>query len=111
MALIRADPSSNVGASLANAFLMDLKAAKLLVPDLNVEQFNVVDKSKLDREKARVKIKSETKYQEGMEKLICVGIDEKVDRDTLMHTEVQDEDGTVKLRKDRGAEHHLTFRN
>ncbi|KAK6178315.1 hypothetical protein SNE40_013114 [Patella caerulea] len=110
MELIRADLSSNVGASLANAFLMDLKAANLLVPDLNVEQI-IVDKSKLDREKARVKLKSETKYQEGMEKLICVGIDGKVDRDTLMYTEVQDEDGTVKLRKDRGAEHHLTFTN
>ena len=56
MELIRGDVSSTLGACLANAFLLDLKAMDLLKPDLDVKQI-IVDKSKMDREKARIIVK------------------------------------------------------
>ena len=54
MELIRGDISSNQGASLANALLLDLKAMKLLDSSVDVKQI-IIDKSKLDREKERVR--------------------------------------------------------
>ncbi|XP_047128271.2 uncharacterized protein LOC124808992 [Hydra vulgaris] len=52
--LIRADVSSRIGASLGNAFLLDLQATGLLVPNLNLNTV-FIDKSKIDRQKTRVK--------------------------------------------------------
>ena len=57
MELIRGDVSSNLGASLANALMLDLKSMNLLQPNVDVKQI-MVDKSKLDREKNRVRVKS-----------------------------------------------------
>ena len=51
MELIRGDVSSNLGACLANAFLLDLKHMGLLHPKLNLNDI-ILDKSKIDREKA-----------------------------------------------------------
>ena len=50
MELIRGDISSNLGANLGNAFLLDLQAMNLLKPDLDLKQI-FLDKSKIDREK------------------------------------------------------------
>lgn len=87
MELIRGDVSSNLGASLANAFLLDLQAMDLLKPGLDVKQI-IVDKSKIDREKDRMKVKSDEKHNDGLEKLICIGVDGKVDKTrTLCCTE------------------------
>jgi hypothetical protein len=44
MELIRSDVSSNVGASLANAVLLDLQAMDLLKPGLDTQQI-IIDKS------------------------------------------------------------------
>ena len=97
MELIRGNVSSNLGASLANALLLDLQAVDLLRPGVDVK-----DKSKIDKEKSRMKVKSDKKHKEDPEKLIaCIGDDGKIDMDTLMYREVMDENGETKLRKER----------
>jgi hypothetical protein len=73
----------------------------LLKPGLDVKQI-IVDKSKMDREKARMKVKSDEKHTHGLEKLFCIGIDEKVDKNTLLYREVKDENGDAKLKKEKG---------
>ena len=100
--------SSDPGASLANALLLDLQAMDLLRPGFDVKDV-VLDKSKLDREKGRMKVKSDEKHKEDQEKLICIGVDGKIDKDTLMYREVMDENGETKLKKGKGEEHHLNF--
>lgn len=108
MELMRGDVSSRLGASLANALLLDLQSMDLLKPGLDVKDI-LTDKSKIDREKGRIKFKSHEKYSEGLEKLICIGVDGKVDKETLVYREVKDENGEIKLKKGREQEHHLTF--
>ena len=108
MELVRSDVSSNIGASLANAFLLDLRAMDLLKPGLDISTI-IVDKSKIDREKNRVKVKTDQRHKENTEKLLCIGVDGKVDRETLLYSEVNDEEGVMKLKKGKGPEHHLTF--
>ena len=56
MELIRGDVSSRFGASLANAFLLDLQAMNFLKPGLDVGQI-ILDKCKIDREKNRMRQK------------------------------------------------------
>lgn len=92
MELIRGDVSSNLGACLANAFLLDLKHMGLLHPKLNLKDI-ILDKSKIDREKARIKLSSHVKHVHQNENLVCVGIDCRVDKDTLQYKEVVDENG------------------
>ena len=108
MELIRGDDSSSLGASLANAPLLDLQAMDLLKPGFDVEQI-IVDKLKMDREKERMKVQSNEKHKERLEKLICIGVDGKIDKETLVYQEVKDENGEMKLKKGREQEHHLTF--
>jgi hypothetical protein len=108
MELIRGDVSSRLGASLANAFLLDLQAMNVLKPGLDVGQI-ILDKCKIDREKNRMKYKSDKKQSESVGPLLCIGVDSKIDRHTLMHIEVTSEDGQIKLKKGKGSEHHLTF--
>ena len=100
MELVRSDVSSNIGASLANAFLLDLRAKGLLKPGLDINTI-IVDKSKIDREKNRVKVKTDQRHKENTEKLLCIGVDGKVDRETLLYSEVNDEEGFMKLKKER----------
>ena len=63
MELIRGNVSSNLGASLANALLLDLQAMDLLRPGVDVKGV-ALDKSKIDREKSRMKVKSDEKHKE-----------------------------------------------
>ena len=67
MELIRGDLSSNLGASLANALLLDLDAADLLKHPVSSI---LLDKSKIDREKARVKNKNVQTPQEFLKLVI-----------------------------------------
>ena len=43
-----------------------------------------------------------------IKKIVCIGVDGKIDKDTLMYREVMDENGETKLKKRKGEEHHLT---
>ena len=56
-----------------------------------------------------MKDKSDKKQDESMGPLLCIRVDSKIDRDTLMYIEVTSEDGDIKLKKGKGSEHHLTF--
>ena len=58
MELIRGNVSSNLGASLANALLLDLQAMDLLRHGVDVKDV-ALDKSEIDREKGRMKVKSD----------------------------------------------------
>ena len=69
----------------------------------------VLDKSKIDREKSRMKLESDEKHKEDQEKLVCIGVNGKIDKDTLMYRDVMDENGETKLKKGTLKEHHLTF--
>ena len=79
----------------------------LLRPGVDVKDV-ALHKSKIDREKSRMKVKSDEKHKEDQEKLSCIGVDGKIDTDTLMYREIMDENGE-KLKKGKGEEHHLTF--
>ena len=50
----------------------------LLRPRVDVKDV-VLDKSKIDREKSRMKVKSDEKHKEDQEKLVCIGFDGKTD--------------------------------
>ena len=85
MALIRGNVSSNLGVSLANAtVLLDLQAMDLIRPGVDVKDV-VLDKSKIDREKSRMKVNSDEKHKEDQVKLVCIRVDGKIDKDTLMY--------------------------
>ena len=56
-----------------------------------------------------MKVKSDEKHKEDQEKLLCIEVDGKIDKDTLMYREVKDENGETKLKKGKGEEHHLLF--
>jgi hypothetical protein len=102
MELIRGHVSSNLGAALANAFLQDLEVMNLLKTGIDAKHL-LVDKSKIDREKARMKLKSEGKHREGrLNQLVCIGVDTKVDKETLLFMEVEDENRESKLKKENG---------
>ena len=108
MELIRANVSSNLVPSLANALLFDLQDMDLLRPGVDVKDV-VLDESKIDREKSRMKVKKDEKHKEDQEKLFSIGVDGKIDKDTCMYREVMDENGGNKFKKGKGEEHHLTF--
>ena len=91
-----------------HALLLDLQAMDLLWRSVDVKDV-VLDKSKIDREKSRMKLKSDEKHKEDQEKLVCIGVDGKIDTDTLMYREVMDDNGETKLKTGKGEEHHLTF--
>ena len=68
-----------------------------------------MDKSKLDRAKAKIKVIGEKLQSEGKSKLICIGVDSKIDENTLTFVEVTTDDGATALKKTKEPEHHLTF--
>jgi len=107
MELIRGDVSSNLGACLANAFLLDLQDMGFLNPSIPLKDI-ILDKSKIDREKARVKVASHQKHVKDHDNLICIGVDCRVDKDTLIYNEIE-ENGVKKIKKSKGPERHLTF--
>ena len=77
--LIRRDISSNLGASLANALLLDLKAMGLLIPNININNI-ILDKYKVDWAKIKLKTTDQQKHDQYMKNLICIGVDGRMDR-------------------------------
>ena len=62
-----------------------------------------LDKSKIDREKARIKLSSHVKHVQEHEGLVCVGVDCRVDKDTLQY-KVVEENGGKHVVKTKGPE-------
>jgi hypothetical protein len=106
MELVRGECSSTLGAALGNALLHDIR--HLLRPEVDVSSI-MMDKCKLDRAKAKVRVISEGIASHEKTKLICVGIDGKVDDNTLTYSETTTPDQEVILKKCVTREHHLTF--
>ena len=40
--------------------------------------------------------------------LVCTGVDGKLDSNTFMYCEVNDEEGNIRLKIETGKEHHMT---
>ena len=79
MELVRGDVSSRLGASLGNALMLDLHAMGLFKSSANLKQI-FMDKSKIDREKARVKNKNDELHEDRVENVTCIRIDGKVSK-------------------------------
>ena len=73
MEIIGCDISLNLGSWLANAFLLDLQDIGFLNPSIPLKDISQ-DKSKIDREKARVKISFHQKHVENYDTIICNGV-------------------------------------
>ena len=84
--LVRKDISSNLGASLANALLLNLKAMGLLIPNIDINDIIIV-KCKVDWAKTIVKTTAQQKHDQSMENLICIAVDGRIDKDTLLYKE------------------------
>lgn len=104
--LVRGECSSNLGAALANALLHDIK--HLLKPEIDIN-FLMIDKCKLDRAKAQVKVLCDDAKLCENGQFTCIGVDGKVDKKTLTHKEMQLSNGEPIIKKCVEAEHHLTF--
>ena len=72
--LVKGNISSNLGASLAKALLLDLKSMGLLIPNININNI-ILDECKVDRAKTKVKTTAQQKHDQSMENLICIGVD------------------------------------
>jgi hypothetical protein len=106
MELVRGECSSNLGAALGNALLHDIK--HLLRPEVDISHI-LIDKCKLDRAKAKVRVISDGVESEAKTQLVCIGVDGKVDGKTLTYKETDTPEGETVFRKCVAAEHHLTF--
>lgn len=106
MELVRGECSSTLGAALGNALLQDIK--HLLRPEVDANNL-MMDKCKLDRAKAKVKLISEDVVTQDKTNIVCIGIDGKVDLNTLTYVEVKISESETVLKKCVSKEHHLTF--
>lgn len=105
MELVRAECSSRLGAALGNALMHDLQ--HFFKPEINLSKI-ILDKCKLDRAKSNVKVICED-IEKQRSKFCCIGVDGKIDSDTLTFKESMSPEGEVILKKCIEAEHHLTF--
>ena len=87
-----------------NALLLDLKAMGLLIPSININDI-IIDKCKFDRAKAKMKTIAQQKHDQSMENLICIAVDGRMDKDTLLYKEILEENGqkTMKKLRDQNA--------
>ena len=98
MELIRGDILSNLEARLANAFLLDLKDMGFLNPSTPLKDI-ILDKFKIYREKATVKVSSHQKHVQDNDNLIHTGVDSRVDKDMLLYKEITEENSDEKILK------------
>ena len=89
MELIRGDLSS-LGAALENALLCDIK--HLFQPHVDINEI-LIDHLKIDRAKSKVQVISEVRQLEGKTQAICVGVDSKVDENTLYYKAAENDMG------------------
>nr|XP_047134034.1 uncharacterized protein LOC124812067 [Hydra vulgaris] len=99
--------TQQVGATVAlltNAPLLDYGIIKY--GDLN----QVVDRSKIEREKKKVKSIYGNQHDNNLRNLVCLGVDGKDDKNVLQFKDVV-ENGETRLSRVTEKEHHLTFTN
>ena len=76
MKQIRGDVSSSMGAALGNALLHDIR--HLLRPEVDLNRI-LIDKSKIERAKSKVKNFSGILHLEEKAKAVCIGVDSRID--------------------------------
>ena len=59
----------------------------LLIPSININDI-IIDKCKVDRAKTTVKTTTQQKPDQNMGDLICVAVDGRMDKDTLLYKEI-----------------------
>ena len=79
-------------------------AIDLLILNINIKNI-ILDKCKVDRAKTKVKTTAQQKHDQSMENLICIGVDGRMDKDTLLYKEIVLEN----WKKTKGPEHHFIF--
>ena len=94
--LVRGNCSSTLGAALANALFYDIK--HLLGNDVKIEEI-LLDKCKLDRANANVRVVCDEKVKEEKRNLVCIGVDGKVDSNTRTYTTVHASDCSMILKQ------------
>ena len=93
-------------AAFGNALLLDTKHFFQRHVDINEI---LIDKSKTDIAKSKVKVISEVRQPEGKTQAICVGVDSKIDEKTLDCKATEDDIRNNILKKVTGSQHHLTI--
>nr|XP_047136096.1 uncharacterized protein LOC124813286 isoform X2 [Hydra vulgaris] len=102
MEAVRYDVSSRAAAALANALLLDFGIIKYA--DLN----QVVDRSKIEREKKKVMSRYGNQHDNKLSNLVCLGVDGKDGKNVLQFKNVI-ENGETRLPRVTEKEHHLIF--
>ena len=92
MELIRGNQSSFLGAALENALLLDIKHFFQFHVDINEI---LIDKSKIDIAKSKIKVISGVRQLIGKTQAICVGVDSKI----MDYNATEDEIGNNILKK------------
>ena len=80
----------------------------LLIPSINIKDI-IIDKCKVDRAKTKMKSTAQQKQDHSMENLICIAVDERNDKDTLLYKEICGGKWTESYEKTKGPECYLTF--
>ncbi|XP_065681321.1 uncharacterized protein LOC136094960 [Hydra vulgaris] len=104
MEAVRYDVSSRAAAALANALLLDYGIIK------HGDSNQVVDRSKIEREKKKVMSKYGNQHDNNLSNLVCLGVDGKDDKNVLQFKDVV-ENGETRLSRVTEKEYHLTFTN
>ena len=98
MVLNRGNISSRISACLDNAFFLKLHHISLFHPSINLKNIINIDKSKIDRETATVKVSNHQKHLRYCDNLICIGVYCRVDKDTFQYKNVTERyNGNKKL--------------
>ena len=69
----------------------------------------ILDKSKIDKEKASVKVTSLQKHVQDYDSLICIRVNCRLDKDILLYKEITEENSDKKILKNKGPVWLLTF--
>ena len=76
-----------------------------IIPSININDI-IIDKCKVDRVKTKVPNKNMVKVWKN---LICIAVDRRMDKDTLLYKEICGGNWTEYYEKTKGPERHLTF--
>ena len=95
-----------MGATLENALMLDQSG---LIADPTTTSILVLDKSKIDRQKKFVKVKSDFKSNENNREFFCLGVDGKIDNEILVVKEITTEDGKTLSKRSKEKDHHMTM--
>ena len=105
MEIVRNEVSSRMAAALGNSLLTDLEKMGFLKLPTGTNLKNILfDKSKIDRSKLKVKMKSAELEDSKKSNFMCLGVDGRSDKHTKSYEEIEG-----KLKQVIKDEHHLTF--